>query len=149
MLKLDTAGPTNKFKAKWYKEEPPEGQPHRQGAAYDRMQLVRGNLPVQGADSEEPREQQQPSEERHSMDAQAEGQGRLAEALEQSSSILSTSAHRPNSWPFSARAARRAAVAEDTNPYAASGSDESDGKPESNAPLPFPSARKFWKGAKH
>eukprot|EP00983_Pelagomonas_calceolata_P071636 1151343-Pelagomonas_calceolata.AAC.3 len=58
-----------------------------------------------------------------------------AGALEQSSSIHSTSAHRPkHSWPFSARGA---AVVEDTNPYAAS-SDESDDEPEPTHPSLFP-----------
>eukprot|EP00967_Tisochrysis_lutea_P143571 scaffold266849_cov18-Tisochrysis_lutea.AAC.1 len=48
-----------------------------------------------------------------------------------------------------ARAGRRAAVAERTNPYAASSSNESDDKPETNSPLPFPSARELWKEAEH
>eukprot|EP00983_Pelagomonas_calceolata_P034803 1090414-Pelagomonas_calceolata.AAC.1 len=50
---------------------------------------------------------------------------------------------------WAARAGRRAAVAERTNPYAASSSNESDDKPETNSPLPFPSARELWKEAEH
>eukprot|EP00967_Tisochrysis_lutea_P131947 scaffold229835_cov18-Tisochrysis_lutea.AAC.1 len=45
------------------------------------MQLVQDHLPVHCADSEQPREQQQPSEERHRMDAQAEGQGRALSGM--------------------------------------------------------------------
>eukprot|EP00983_Pelagomonas_calceolata_P034958 1094438-Pelagomonas_calceolata.AAC.1 len=37
----------------------------------------------------------------------------------------------------------------ESNPYAASSSDESDDKPETVSPLPFSSAREFWKEAEH
>eukprot|EP00983_Pelagomonas_calceolata_P080278 1155081-Pelagomonas_calceolata.AAC.6 len=44
LLALGAAGPTNKFQAKWYQEEPPKGQPHRQHWLIDKGKSAEGQL---------------------------------------------------------------------------------------------------------
>eukprot|EP00983_Pelagomonas_calceolata_P054492 1143704-Pelagomonas_calceolata.AAC.3 len=62
------------------------------GQGFQRMSVM-GHLPVQGTYSAEPQEQQQPSEERYVMDAEAEEHGRLVGALKRAAK--STSVKRP------------------------------------------------------